>query len=126
VASNRHSSLRRSGGELAPREWFALLEPDRPVSEYGYAGCPLHDDHVPSLKPYDEPRDGWYCWACARGGDVHEYAAWRWYGRAGRELDARDFRALVARVNTQSRGAHAIPAPYGTSPPTGRRSNQRA
>ena len=22
--------------------------------------------------------DGWYCWACARGGDVIEYAAWRW------------------------------------------------
>ena len=42
--------------ELAPREWFALLEPDRPISEYGYARCPLHDDHVPSLKLYDEPR----------------------------------------------------------------------
>jgi hypothetical protein len=26
--------------ELAPREWFALLEPDRPISEYGYAHCP--------------------------------------------------------------------------------------
>ena len=76
---------------LAPREWFALLEPDRPISEYGYARCPLHDDHIPSLKLYDEPRDGWYCWACARGGDLIEYAAWRWYGQSSRGLDAPRF-----------------------------------
>ena len=87
--------------ELAPREWFALLEPDRPISDYGYAQCPLHDDHIPSLKLYDEPRDGWYCWACARGGDLIEYAAWRWYGRAARELEAVEFRALTERLRTE-------------------------
>jgi CHC2 zinc finger len=86
---------------MAPREWFSRLEPDRPISEYGYARCPLHDDHVPSLKLYDEPRDGWYCWACARGGDVIEYAAWRWYGHTARELGAPDFRALMARLHEQ-------------------------
>ena len=88
-------------GGLAPREWFALLEPDRTISEYGYACCPLHDDHIPSLKLYDAPQDGWYCWACARGGDLVEYAAWRWHGRAGRELSASDFRALMARLDEQ-------------------------
>jgi hypothetical protein len=87
--------------ELAAREWFALLEPDRPISEYGYARCPLHDDHIPSLKLYDEPRDGWYCWACARGGDLVEYVAWRWYGRAGRELQPPDFRQLLARLRAR-------------------------
>jgi hypothetical protein len=98
--SVRHKPPRARGAmdELAPREWFAALEPDRPISDYGYAHCPLHDDHVPSLKLYDEPRDGWYCWACARGGDLIAYAAWRWYERPSRELDARDFRALMCRL----------------------------
>jgi hypothetical protein len=95
--------------QLRPREWFALLEPDRPISEYGYAQCPLHDDHIPSLKLYDEPRDGWYCWACARGGDVIAYAAWRWYGRPSRELDASDFRALMSRLEARIRGNTAMP-----------------
>ena len=76
------------------------MEPDRLITAYGYAHCPLHDDHVPSLKLYDEPRDGWYCWACARGGDVIEYAAWRWYGQSSRGLDAPRFRAMIARLHT--------------------------
>ena len=75
--------------------------PTAPISDYGYARCPLHDDHIPSLKLYDEPRDGWYCWACARGGDLVEYAAWRWHGRAGRDLDAATFRDLFGRLNAE-------------------------
>ncbi|MEN3281368.1 MAG: RepB DNA-primase from phage plasmid [Solirubrobacteraceae bacterium] len=93
------SSPRRWGSarleEIAPKDWFAALEPDREISEYGYARCPLHDDHIPSLKLYDEPRDGWYCWACARGGDLLEYAAWRQHACRARDLSARDFRQLV-------------------------------
>jgi hypothetical protein len=77
--------------EIAPRAWFAALEPDRPISDFGYAHCPLHDDHVPSLKLYDEARDGWYCWACARGGDILEYAAWRRFGRRSRDLASTEF-----------------------------------
>jgi hypothetical protein len=104
-APRRRQPLRQGNApaldELAPREWFALLEPDRPVSEYGYAQCPLHDDHVPSLKLYEAPCDGWYCWACARGGDMVEYAAWRWFGCAGRQLDASDFRALMSRLHAR-------------------------
>jgi hypothetical protein len=83
---------------LRPREWFARLEPDRPISDYGYARCPLHDDHIPSLKLYDEPGDGWYCWACARGGDPIEYAAWRWHSRPCRELTSREFAMLTDRL----------------------------
>jgi hypothetical protein len=90
--------------DLAPREWFARLEPDRPVTEFGYARCPLHDDHVPSLKLYAEPRDGWYCWACARGGDLIEYAAWGWHGRSGRDLEASEFRELIARLRAHLGG----------------------
>jgi hypothetical protein len=95
---------------LAPRQWFALLEPDRPISDYGYAQCPLHDDHIPSLKLYDAPRDGWYCWACARGGDVIAYAAWRWHGRPSRDLDAAAFRDLMTRLKAQIGGDAATRA----------------
>jgi hypothetical protein len=87
-------------GLIAAREWFALLEPGRAVSDHGYARCPLHDDHIPSLKLYDAPADGWYCWACARGGDLVEYAAWRWHGRPARDLHAQQFRELMTRLRT--------------------------
>ena len=108
---SRHVASTRSRptglDDLAPRQWFALLEPDRPISEYGYARCPLHDDHIPSLKLYDEPPDGWYCWACARGGDIIEYAAWRWDGQSSRSLDPARFRALITRL----KAALETPAP---------------
>ena len=42
---------------------------------------PLEDHEnnlLPTLKLYDSPQDGWYCWGCARGGDVVEFLAWRW------------------------------------------------
>jgi hypothetical protein len=81
--------------ELRPRQWFALLEPGRPISEHGYAQCPLHDDHVPSWKLYDEPADGWYCGACARGGDLIENAARRRNGCRARDLDAGGYRELT-------------------------------
>ena len=96
-------SPRRDGGgarptgrlaALAPRDWFAALEPDRPISRYGYARCPLHDEQIPSLKLYERPEDGWYCWGCGRGGDLIEYAAWRLHGRPARGLDREQFRAL--------------------------------
>jgi hypothetical protein len=113
--SVRHGPPRARGAmdELAPREWFAALEPDRPINEYGYARCPLHDDHVPSLKLYDEPQDGWYCWACARGGDLIEYAAWRRHGRATRDLDPSEFRELVARLPLELR---TVPTPVRHEP----------
>ena len=80
------SAAVRAGRVRSARVVRRSSSPTGPISEYGYARCPLHDDHIPSLKLYDEPRDGWYCWACARGGDLIEYAAWRWHGRASRGL----------------------------------------
>ena len=73
--------------------------------------CPLYDDHVPSLKLYEEPRDGWYWWACARGGDLIEYASWRWHGRASRDLDPSPFRGVVARLQLEF---GAVPTPGAT------------
>jgi hypothetical protein len=96
---------------LAPREWFALLEPDRPVSRYGYARCPLHDERIPSLKLYDSPADGWYCWGCGRGGDVIEYAAWRRHGRPARQLDRARFGDIERWLNAALGPAAAAVAP---------------
>jgi CHC2 zinc finger len=97
----RGNGTRPLGGAfdaLAPRDWFAALEPDRPITRYGYARCPLHDEDIPSLKLYDAPQDGWYCWGCGRGGDLIEYAAWRWHGRPARELSGEAFRALTGEL----------------------------
>jgi hypothetical protein len=100
--ADRGAGLQVTGLDaLAPRDWFAALEPDRPVSRYGYARCPLHDEQIPSLKLYDRPQDGWYCWGCGRGGDLIEYAAWRLHGRPARELSREGFRALVSEVATR-------------------------
>jgi CHC2-type zinc finger protein len=105
---------RRSTGDraaLAPRDWFGALEPDRPITRYGYARCPLHDEQIPSLKLYDTPAEGWYCWGCGRGGDLVEYAAWRLHGRPTRRLDRAEFAAverwLEAALGRASTGAAA-------------------
>ena len=42
------------------------------VSRNGMARCPLHDDHHPSLRLYD---DHFYCFACAAHGDVIDLTA---------------------------------------------------
>jgi hypothetical protein len=94
---SRGNGTRPPGGAfdgLAPRDWFAALEPDRPISRYGYARCPLHDEEIPSLKLYERPQDGWYCWGCGRGGDLIEYAAWRLHRRPARDLDRARFGEL--------------------------------
>jgi hypothetical protein len=40
--------------------------------------CPLHDDEDPSLHVYPDPRRGWYCFGCRRGGSVYDLAALMW------------------------------------------------
>lgn len=42
------------------------LEPGRS----GYIACPFHAEHTPSLKVYDRPGQGFYCFGCGAGGDV--------------------------------------------------------
>lgn len=37
------------------------------VDRQGWAKCPLHSDHRPSLKVYDGDR-GWHCFQCGAGG----------------------------------------------------------
>ena len=35
-----------------------------------WACCPLHGEKTPSLRLYDEPERGWYCFGCHAGGDA--------------------------------------------------------
>lgn len=35
-----------------------------------WACCPLHGERTPSLRLYDEPERGWYCFGCHKGGDA--------------------------------------------------------
>ena len=49
------------------------------VPRSGKIRCPFHDnDDTPSLHVYAEPDRGWYCYGCLIGGDVYDFAAWRW------------------------------------------------
>ena len=36
----------------------------------GFAACPFHYEKTPSLRIYDEPERGFYCFGCHEGGDV--------------------------------------------------------
>jgi hypothetical protein len=36
--------------------------------------CPFHSDHDPSLKIYDEPGRGFYCYSCGAGGSIIDFA----------------------------------------------------
>ncbi len=40
--------------------------------------CPFHQDGTPSLHVYDDPRRGWYCFGCGRGGSIYDFAASLW------------------------------------------------
>lgn len=35
-----------------------------------WACCPMHGEKTPSLRLYDEPERGFYCFGCHRGGDA--------------------------------------------------------
>jgi hypothetical protein len=40
--------------------------------------CPFHDDRTPSLHVYEDADRGWYCFGCARGGSIYDFAAHVW------------------------------------------------
>lgn len=39
----------------------------------GYIACPFHPDRTPSLKIYDQPGRGYYCYGCQSGGSVIDF-----------------------------------------------------
>ncbi len=44
------------------------------VPRHGKIHCPFHDDRTPSLHVYSEPERGWYCYGCAAGGSIYDFA----------------------------------------------------
>lgn len=62
------------------------------VNRSGFAICPFHNEHTASLKVYSEPKRGWYCHACHRGGDVIDMA---------QLFYSTDFRGALDRLNEQ-------------------------
>ena len=63
--------------ELEPRAWFSALEPGARITPRGFTHCPLHPDALGTLQLGHRPGDGWWCWGCARGGDLPRYLALR-------------------------------------------------
>ncbi|MDP9346041.1 MAG: hypothetical protein M3P44_10015 [Actinomycetota bacterium] len=64
-------------GGLEPRAWFLALEPDAVITARGFTRCPLHPDRVGTLHLGATIAEGWWCWGCARGGDLPRYLALR-------------------------------------------------
>lgn len=48
------------------------------VHPNGFACCPLHGEKTASLKVYADPRKGWYCFGCGRGGTVIDLGMALW------------------------------------------------
>jgi hypothetical protein len=66
------------------------------VPRSGFVPCPWHEDRTPSLRCYEAPERGWYCYSrrCRRGGSIYDFAARLW--GVGTRND--DFLALRARL----------------------------
>lgn len=60
------------------------------VDRQGEALCPFHADTNRSLHIYKDPRRGWACFGCKKGGTVIDFAM-QWYGI--------DFRQAVVRLD---------------------------
>jgi RepB DNA-primase from phage plasmid/CHC2 zinc finger len=59
--------------------------------------CPFHGngaERTPSLHLYDNAT--WTCFACKKGGDIYNFAAWLWLGQ--RNASGAGFRQLQARL----------------------------
>jgi hypothetical protein len=65
---------RRAAGEdrllaVSPHVYVERLT-GAPVDRSGKVRCPFHEDRTPSLHVYEDPRRGWYCFGCGRGGSI--------------------------------------------------------
>lgn len=58
------------------------------VDRCGKAKCPFHGEKTASLKVYEDPKRGWYCFGCGAGGSVIDLAM-LWYGTNYKETTER-------------------------------------
>lgn len=63
--------------DVEPERYVALLT-GRQVGRSRKVRCPLHDDRTASLHVYREPKRGWFCFGCRRGGTVYDLAGAMW------------------------------------------------
>jgi hypothetical protein len=75
-----------------PAERYVRTLTGREPNRHGKVSCPFHDDSNPSLQLYDD--GSWYCFACAVGGTVYDFAARLW----GYETKQRAFLTLRDRL----------------------------
>jgi hypothetical protein len=73
---------------IPPRVYFERLT-GRSVGRSGKTRCPFHNDRTPSLHVYEDPKRGWYCFGCGRGGSIYDLASLLWnQGTRGEEFVA--------------------------------------
>jgi hypothetical protein len=63
--------------DIAPRTYVEQLSGQVVGSDHKVR-CPFHDDRSPSLHVFDEPARGWFCFGCARGGSIYDFAGLLW------------------------------------------------
>ncbi len=77
------------------------------VPRSGFVSCPLHVDRTPSLKVYETPEAGWYCFSasCRRGGSIYDLAAALWgLGTRGQDFLELRRRLLASFPNLTRQG----------------------
>jgi len=81
---------------VSPRVYVARLT-GVPVGRSGKVRCPFHEDRTPSLHVYEDPQRGWFCFGCARGGSIYDFAALL-LGRGTRGEDFIELRRELAAI----------------------------
>jgi hypothetical protein len=96
-----HEPERDVLGEIRPPEYVQALCRVEVPERGGTIRCPLpgHDERTGSFHVYDDAARGWFCFGCARGGDIYTLGAELWQlstrGPAFRELRRELARALL-------------------------------
>jgi hypothetical protein len=78
-------------GALSPYLYVSVLA-GQEIGRSGKIHCPFHDDRTPSLHVYE---DGWFCFGCALGGTIIDFAA-HLYGLSTRGADFHEIRRRLA------------------------------
>jgi len=61
---------------MIPPPVYVELLTGRKVGRDGKALCPFHNDvNTPNLHAYPTPEEGWFCFACNKGGGIIEFGA---------------------------------------------------
>lgn len=84
--------------DIPPPQYFRALTGREASDGGGYVLCPVHDERRPSCRVWPEPRDGWHCFGCGRGGSIYDLASLLDGGPHGAALRGEDFKRVKRRV----------------------------